>query len=330
MGANPILVEVTRGDAVESVHRGAACVVDAEGRVVAAWGDVAAEVCPRSAVKPMQALPLVETGAAEAFAVTDEELALACASHSGEPEHVRRVALWLARLGRGEADLACGSHAPLHVPSAEALLRAGGRPCPLHNNCSGKHAGFLCLAAHLGADARDYVAPAHAVQRAALAAVGDMAGIDLARARLVRDGCSAPNLFLPLSALALAWARLGAPDRLPPRRAAAARRIVRAMKAHPALVSGSGRPCLTLSQSMAGGGVAKVGAEGVYAACLPERGLGLAVKIDDGAGRAAAPALAAILRGLGAFADPAAAASLTCVPHTAWAGGETGAVRAVI
>ncbi|MDX2144809.1 MAG: asparaginase [Rhodospirillaceae bacterium] len=326
---NPILVEVTRGTTVESIHRGAACVVDLDGKVVDSWGDVDALTCPRSALKPMQALPLIETGAAARFVLTDEELALACASHNGEPEHVRRVEAWLARAGFSVRDLECGAHVPMHAPAAEALMRAGGRPCPIHNNCSGKHTGFLCLAVHLNAPTKGYTEPAHAVQREAFAAIGTMADVEPKALPIVRDGCSAPNLFMPLKNLALAWARMGQPAKLAKARAAAARRIVDAMKTHGFLFSGTDRPCLALTQSLAGRGVAKVGAEGIYAACEPERGLGIAVKIDDGAARAASVALAAILNRLGAFKPAAgdAVAKLLSVPHKAWAGAETGVVR---
>jgi L-asparaginase II len=329
VSANPILVEITRGETVESAHRGAACVVDIDGKVVMTWGDAAAPVCPRSALKPMQALPLIESGAATRFALSDEELALACASHNAEPEHVRRVEAWLARAGLSQNDLECGSHPPLHPPAAEALARAGQRPCPLHNNCSGKHTGFLCLALQMGAPTRGYIAPGHPAQRETLAAIGAMAGIEVATSPMVRDGCSAPNLFMPLTALATAWARLGQPTALAGLRAAAARRIVDAMKNHPFLFSGTDRPCLALTQALKGRGVAKVGAEGIYAACLPERGLGIAVKIDDGAARAASVAVAAILKKLDAFEPGAAKAvnKLLSEPHKAWAGDETGVIR---
>jgi L-asparaginase II len=323
---NPILVEVTRGATVESIHRGAACIVDVDGKVVEAWGDVDALTCPRSALKPMQSLPLIETGAADAFKCTDEELALACASHGGEPAHTSRVEAWLKRMGLSVDDLECGAHPPSHSASAEALIRAGVKACALHNNCSGKHTGFLCVAAHTAFPTKGYVNPAHAVQQTALAAIGDMANIDVAALPIVRDGCNAPNVFMPLRHLAWAWARFGAPVTLPPARAAANKRLLAAMKRHPLLYSGSERACKSITEAMSGAGVAKVGAEGIYAACVPELGYGVAVKIDDGAGRASSVALAAILQKLKAV--NAAVSKLLVVPHKAWAGPETGVIHA--
>jgi L-asparaginase II len=325
---NPVLVEVTRGETVESIHRGAACVVDVEGKVVHAWGDVEAITCPRSAVKPMQNVPLIETGAAEAFGLSEEELALACASHSGEPAHTGRVATWQKRVGLSVDDLECGAHPPTHIPSAEALIREGVCPCPLHNNCSGKHTGFLCLAMHMGADTKAYVSPTHAVQRAALTAVADMADVDLSAMPLVRDGCNAPNVFMPLRNLGLAWARFGAPDKLDADRRTANGKLLRAMKANPYLFSGTDRPCKILTENLKGAGVAKVGAEGIFAACVPELGFGVAVKIDDGGARASSIAITAILKKLKALKDTEAIEKLLTVPHHAWAGAQTGVMRA--
>jgi L-asparaginase II len=312
---NPVLVEVIRGATVESLHRGVACVVDRTGAVVAAVGDAETPICPRSALKPLQALPLIESGAAGAFNCSDEEIALACASHSGEPMHVERVAAWLARMGMSAADLDCGAHMPGNESAARALLCAGEPPSALHNNCSGKHAGFLCCAAHYGVAAQGYVNPDHPVQRQVLRAIGAIC--EYATDNIVIDGCSAPNVFMPLRALALGWARL--PDTL-----------TGPMKAHPLLVSGTGRPDVELVSAMAGGGVAKVGAEGVFAACLPERGLGFAVKIDDGAGRAAIVALAALLQRHHGFRGDADVSALLSPAITNWRGTRTGFVRAAV
>jgi L-asparaginase II len=316
---NPVLVEVVRGACVESIHRGAACVVDDAGSVVESWGDIDALICPRSSLKPLQALALLESGAASASHVTDAELALACASHSGESEHVARVKAWLQRLGLSADDLACGAHPPSNASADAQLIREGRAPSALHNNCSGKHTGFLCCALHMGATTRGYVAPEHPVQQKAAAVIGQITGFSLRNAPVVIDGCSAPNWFMPLRALALGWARLGA---ITP--------IVDAMKAHPFLVSGSGRACAHFIRALAGRGIVKTGAEGVYAAALPERKLGVAIKIDDGAGRAASIALAAVLDHLGAFRTDASdiVASLRETPTTAWAGAHTGVIRA--
>jgi L-asparaginase II len=298
LSANPVLVEVTRGEVVESLHRGAAVVVDAAGRVVAAWGQVERAVYPRSALKPIQALALLESGAADAFGLGAEEIALAAASHGGEPEHVERVRAWLARLGLGPQALECGTHPPANAEAAAALVRAGSEPSALHNNCSGKHAGFLTVARHLGVDPRGYIRPDHPVQRLVGRGIEEMAGAVLAAVPCGVDGCGIPVYALKLSALATAMARLAAPEQMPLARGQAARRIVQAMIAHPRLVAGRGRLCSEVMEAAPRLAI-KGGAEGVYAAIVPERGLGIAVKIDDGAGRAAEVAVMAVLVRLG-------------------------------
>src|SRR3984893_3893934 len=195
---NPVLVEVLRGGLVESVHRGAVCVVDARGATVLALGDVTAPVFPRSAVKALQALPLVESGAADRYRLGDEELALACGSHGGEPAHVAVVERMLARAGLDATALECGAHRPSHSPSAEVLVRAGRAASALHNNCSGKHAGFLCLARHLGVEHRGYVALNHPVQRAVRTAIEQLTGATLGEDRCGVDGCFVPTWRGPL------------------------------------------------------------------------------------------------------------------------------------
>jgi L-asparaginase II len=298
--ANPILVEVTRGDRVESRHRGAIAVCDANGGVVAAWGDVEAPTFPRSAFKALQALPLIESGAADAFAVGEEELALACASHSGEAMHVERVERWLTRIGCREGDLACGPHLPLHEATAHAMLRAGDRPCRLHNNCSGKHTGFLTLARHLDVSVAGYERIDHPIQVMVREAIAELCDRNPRELPVGIDGCAAPNYAIPLASLARAMARLGDRASLGAKRAAAAKRILEAWKNHPRLVSGTGRACTDLIEAASGKTVVKTGAEGVYTAVVPEKGLGVALKIDDGATRAAETAMARILELLGA------------------------------
>jgi L-asparaginase II len=294
-GPNPVFVEITRGGTVESRHRGAAAVVDADGALVAAWGDVDRPVFPRSAVKPIQAIPLLETGAADRFALTDAELALACASHGGAPEHLRVASDWLNRIGLGPGFLVCGPHPPICEEAAAALSRAGHSPTRLHNNCSGKHAGFLTTALHLGAPTAGYGAPDHPIQRLVRQALSEMGGVDLRESAEGADGCGVPVIAMPLSAIARGFAALADPDRLGPRRAAAVRRIVAAMAAHPDLVAGPGRFETAVMRACGGAVIVKGGAEGVCAAVLPGTGLGIAVKIDDGAKRAAETAMAALL-----------------------------------
>ena len=299
-GANPVLVEVTRGRRVESIHRGAVAVVHADGGVAFSLGDIDAVIYPRSAIKMLQAVPLVELGAAEAFGLTDEELTLACASHNGEPGQVARVDAWLKRLGLSPANLVCG---PEGAQEDKARLA---------HNCSGKHTGFLTLALHLGAPVEGYAEIDHPVQRAVRAALAEFTGLPAASLAHGRDNCGAPAFLMPLRALAQGLARFVSGQGLSPSRAAAARRLSSAMLAHPLLVAGAGRPCTDLMQAAGGRAIAKAGAEGVYAAALPGKSLGMALKIDDGTPRAARAAMAALLVTFGAVSaeDPRVAAYL--------------------
>lgn len=299
LSANPVLVEVTRGDGVESRHRAAFAVVDTDGHVVFSAGDIERPVFPRSAVKPLQALAMVEAGACEAFALGDAEIALACASHSGTPAHVEVVESWLARIGCGDADLECGAHLPADAEAARALLAGGGAARQVHNNCSGKHAGFLTLARHLDCPAKGYIDFAHPVQQRVLGILEQMAGLDdlTAQPRGV-DGCGIPTIAVPLGNLALAMARLADPDDQPGRRQAACARIRAAMAARPDLVAGPGRFCTEIISVTGERALVKTGAEGVYGAAFPELGLGAAVKVDDGAGRAASVVMGRLLRAL--------------------------------
>lgn len=296
---NPILVELTRGGVVESVHRGSIVIGDASGKIIASWGDAQNAVFPRSAFKSLQALPLVETGAADAFGLSDENLALACASHSAEPMHTDRVKDWLARIDCAEGDLACGPHLPFHEPTAHAMLRAGEKPCRLHNNCSGKHAGFLTLARHLKIAPQGYERPDHPVQVLVREAIADLCAVNANGMTVGIDGCAAPNYAIPLANLARGMARLADTSHLSPARAAAAKRIVAAWKAHPLLVSGTGRACADLIQASRGRAVVKTGAEAVFMAALPDQGLGIALKVDDGGTRAAETVMAKLLTLLG-------------------------------
>jgi len=305
--ADPVLVEVLRGSVVESVHRGAAVVADARGRIVAGWGESARPTYPRSAIKPLQALPLIETGAAGRFGLGEVEIALACASHGGEPGHVAAVADWLRRMNLGAGDLECGAHWPSNAEAARALARAAAEPGPLHNNCSGKHAGFLAGARHLGEDTAGYIERDHPVQRRVAAALSEMCGHDLGATACGVDGCGIPTFALPLSALATGMARLADPAGLGPARIAAAERIRAAMAARPWFVAGTGRLCTAVMQA-APLVLVKTGAEGVYAAALPRLGLGVALKVDDGAGRASEVALLAVLNKLDALTAEQAAA----------------------
>lgn len=232
-GTRPFIVEVRRGSQVESRHPVIAAVVDADGKTVAAWGDVAQAIFPRSSNKALQALPLVETGAADAFSLSQAELAMACASHGGEIRHTETVAAWLARIGRQPDDLECGAHWPYHEETSRQLARDRLSPTSLHNNCSGKHAGMVSVATHLGEDIRGYVSPDHPVQRRVTAAIEDVCAVKLAPGMVATDGCSMPTIALPLHALAHGFARFVTGHGLAPERARAARRIAAAVAAEP-------------------------------------------------------------------------------------------------
>lgn len=299
MTADPIFIEATRGTLVESRHRGAAIVVDAAGGVVLSWGDVERPVYPRSAIKPLQALPLVESGAADRFGLGTEALALACASHRGEPAHLAVLSGWLAKIGLAVGDLECGAHAPGDPAAAAALIRTGEPPSALHNNCSGKHAGFLTTARHLGEPIRGYIEAAHPVQQRVLGILEAMSGLDLRAAPRGVDGCGIPVIGMPLRGLARAMARLADRSGLPAGRAEAARRLLDAMAAAPFMVSGTGGADTALLRVASAQIRPKGGAEGVCCAALPRLGYGLALKIEDGGARAVHVALGAILARLG-------------------------------
>jgi L-asparaginase II len=293
--SNPVLVEVSRGPLTESRHRGAVCVTDADGATVFSCGDVAAPVYPRSAVKPIQALPLVESGAADRYGLGDQELALACASHGGEPSHVEVAARMLARAGLDGSALECGTHWPSHQTSTQALARSGAAPSALHNNCSGKHSGFLCVACAAGVDHHGYVAAGHPVQREVRAALEDLSGITLSEDRCGIDGCAVPSWAVPLSALAYAFARYGTGRGLAPARAKAAARLRAAIAAQPYYVAGTGRFCSEIMTRFGARVLVKTGAEGVFCGALPEHGLGIAIKCDDGGTRATEVTMAAMI-----------------------------------
>jgi L-asparaginase II len=292
---NPVLVEAFRGALAESRHRGAVAVADADGMTVLALGDVERPIYPRSAVKALQALTLIESGAADRFGLGDEDLALACASHGGEPAHVARVARMLGAAGLGADALECGAHWPMHQPSAQALARSGATATALHNNCSGKHAGFLCAACAMGVSHRGYVAPAHPVQREVKATLENLAGIALDDELRAIDGCSVPTWAIPLLPLARAFARFGTGGGLPPARAAAAARLRAACAAKPWFVAGTNRFCSEIMGRFGARVLVKTGAEGTFCGALPERGLGIAIKCDDGAGRAGEAMMAATI-----------------------------------
>lgn len=292
---NPAVVEVTRGALVESVHRGSLAVVDSAGKTVCAIGDIGARVFPRSAIKALQAIPLVESGAADALDLDEAELALACASHNGEAVHAKSARVMLMKAGLSEADLECGSQWPKRLEDVAELIRADELPCALHNNCSGKHAGFLGLAKVMGAPTRGYVGADHPVQREIKAVVEQLTGATLTEDVCGTDGCSIPTYASPLVGFARAFAVFGSGEGLEPLRADAARRLFEANVNEPFMVAGTDRFCTIAMDALKGRVLAKVGAEGIYCASIPELGFGVALKCDDGAVRGAEVMMAAVL-----------------------------------
>lgn len=296
---NPVLVQVTRGPVIENRHRAAAAICTSTGAVVEVWGDVDAAILPRSAIKILQALPLLESGAAEAAWLDPEHLALACASHEGAALHTSKVAAWLSALGLSPDDLLCGPQRP-RDPEVRAKDRT---PTRLLNNCSGKHAGFLTLARHIKADLRGYLDPDAPVQTAVATAFAEVTGTEPPLPFGI-DGCSAPNFAAPLVNIAKGMARLADPASLGGVRGAAAEKLVAAMYAHPLLVSGKGRACLALSTATEGRAVVKTGADGVFTGIYPAKALGFCIKVDDGNVAACETLCAAVLVRIGAL-DPA-------------------------
>ncbi len=303
MTRDPVLIEVRRGPIMESRHVGAAAIARADGAIHESWGDIETPVMARSAIKPLQAIPLVESGAADRFGLTDVQLSLACASHNGEPRHVEAVRTWLAKVGLSEADLECGAHAPTRLPINGAFVGSGVALTPAFNNCSGKHSGFLTTATHLGEPTRGYIRADHPVQQRIAAIYADLGGFDVASAPVGTDGCGIPTVGVPLRHMARAMANLADPSRLPDKRVAAILRIRAAMNAEPFFMAGTGRFCTRINGALAGVAQVKTGAEGVYCAILPTLGLGVALKMWDGAARAAEVAMATILRRLGVLGD---------------------------
>jgi L-asparaginase II len=326
---DPVLVEVLRGDIVESRHHGAVIVLDADGGVVFSLGDVDRPIFPRSAVKALQALPLLETGAADRYDLSDAELALACSSHMGEPMHAETAASMLAKAGRNVDCLECGAHWPMNPRIARELAHEGLRPSALHNNCSGKHSGFVCVACADDIDPAGYIQAGHPVQEIVRATMVEMTGAAHEASLRGTDGCSIPTYAIPLKAMARAFARFGSGVGLGPERAKAAMRLRVAVAAHPEMIAGTDAFDTVLTRAMGARVFLKTGAEGVYCAAIPELGLGLALKCEDGAGRAAEVVMAALVRRLLSLREleNAAVATLERPIMKNWNGLTVGAMR---
>ncbi len=300
---NPIFTELYRNNILESVHRGHAVVMHANGDILFEAGDKTRIIFPRSSCKMLQALPLVDSGAASHFGLSSAQLALSCASHNGEKMHTEGVHKWLKSLDLDEGDLRCGPQAPAHFDDQAALHEAGEKPCRIHNNCSGKHSGFLTYNKHIGGHA-DYHQMDHPLQIAIKNAFEEMT--DEVSTGYGIDGCSAPNFTTSVQGLARGVANMSLGEDLGGARGKSAKSLIEAMMVHPELVSGTKRACADLMHAGKGKVAVKTGAEGVFVAILPERQIGVALKIEDGTTRAAENAIAAILVRLGVVdaADP--------------------------
>lgn len=298
MASNPVVAELFRGDRVESAHRGAWVLADVDGNVIDGRGQSDQHVFARSSTKSIQALPLIESGAADALGVTPEELAVAIASHNGEPMHVQAASSLLARAGLAESDLLCGPERPTGTGTDAPAAR-------ITNNCSGKHAAFLATTVHLGEDPARYLLPDSSVQTLVRRAILEMTGAGPDEVTTAIDGCSAPTFRLPLHALATGLARMTSPAALAAERAGACRRLVAAAGAHPELVGGTStaRFDTQLMQATNGRVFAKTGAEGVQTVGVVGAGVGLAAKIDDGSRRALPPLVLSVLHRLGHLGD---------------------------
>lgn len=284
--SNPVLVDVVRGPLVESRHRGSYVISDAKGALVAQVGDIESPVYPRSAIKIFQCLPLIESGGADRFGLSADDICLCCASHNGEEEHVRVVRSILHKADVEEVCLECGAHWPSSREAAYALVREGKSALPVHNNCSGKHAGMLAMAKHLKIDAKGYVSADHPIQRGVAKALGRYCEVDVSRAPMGIDGCSVPTWAMPLKNLAKGFAKLSGD--------AAGIRIGEAVRGNPFLISGTGGFDTRIMTAIPRLFV-KYGAEAVYCGFIAHAGLGFALKIDDGGKRASEVAIAAAL-----------------------------------
>jgi L-asparaginase II len=327
--ANPVLVDIVRGDMIESRHRGSVAIVDSHGQVELAIGDVLSPVFARSGIKPIQALALVESGAAKAFSLGHAQVALACSSHNGAITHVDIVRNWLGKIDCTEDDLVCGPSLPWTDEAKRELYESGGQPTTLHDNCSGKHTGFLTVCKHLGFPVQEYTRFEHPIQQRLLGILEQMTGMDLFEAPKAIDGCGIPTIGIPLGNIALAMARLGDPHDQPEERQAACRRIRTAMANEPYLVAGKDRFCTRVIGALGQAALVKTGAEGVYCATLTDKKLGVAIKIDDGSRRAAEAVMICILQNLDIITDRAKGQLLNLLepPILSRAGKMVGLVR---
>ncbi len=279
---NPILVEVIRGEVVESFHRGVICVVDAQNKVLFSKGNIHQVCYPRSAMKFLQHIPLIESGAVERFGLSLEEIAVMCGSHNAEPKHVDVVTSILRKIGLTASDLRCGAHYPTQQEDIVALYKNDIKPTDLHNNCAGKHAGFLAYCVHLGYDTKDYLNPDHPLQRAIKHVCAEMYEVPEELMLLAIDGCSAPVYAISVYHQAIGYKNLAASSSFGEKRKQACDTIIEAVKSFPAMVAGTGRYCTEMMQVCGDEIIGKTGAEGVYCMALYHKKMGVCIKIDDG------------------------------------------------
>ena len=296
---NPVLVDIMRGDFLESQHRGAVYVCDDKGSELLSIGNVDAMLFPRSAIKIMQALPLVESGGAAKFGLNNHQVALTCSSHGGEAAHTETATSILQRISLRQAHLECGAHMPMHKPSEYQLVQAQQAPCALHNNCSGKHACMLAFAVHKGITTKGYIDIAHPVQQAVAAVISDLTEYDITSAPCALDGCSVPTWAAPLKSWAQAFAKISRGNGLGQTRRDSLQQLQQAVMAEPYYVAGTDRYCTNAMAKLNTPIFIKTGAEGVFCATLPERGIGITLKCEDGSTRGAEMMLSATLKTLG-------------------------------
>lgn len=304
-----VLVEVLRGGRVESLHRGSIAVVNAAGEIIYQAGDPAFEISMRSCAKPLQAIPVILSGAAERFEFTDQELALFCGSVSGQAFHVEAVRSVLKKIGMTDDALLCGTHPPSHRGTAKDLQQKGIKPGPVHNNCAGKHAAMLALCVHHGWDTTNYLPLEHPVQQLILSTIVEMTGIEKEHIHTAVDGCGVPVFYVPLKNLARAYARLAEPFLGEEFKLSgtqqAIKKLMTAACTHPEMVAGDERICTDIMRLAGKSVFAKTGAEGGYALALFDKGWGAALKIEDGSQRALGPAVIELLKQLGGLSNSA-------------------------
>lgn len=300
---NPVMVVSTRGRHQESRHHGMAVVVDSSGNVLRSWGNVYEPVFARSGLKLIQALPFLETGAVDAFHLTSEEITLACASHHGEEKHIAVLERWLKKINKDEQVLDCGVHRPVFTAISKQKSAFKGPASPLHNACSGKHLALLTTLLYRNEPFKGYVSQVHPAQQRLEQAISEMTGVDLSHTPHGIDGCNIPAFAIPLYNIALAMARFADPSHLHYPRQKAIHRILTAIKEHPELLSGTDGFDTKVIKMTQGRVISKMGAGGIQVGILPEQGIGIALKIEDGYGKAAEIAFLAILRSLGCLDD---------------------------